>query len=159
MAYLGGLPFFLFFYFFLFFFIFFCLLGRSPLFSLVCALNFKTCITPHSHSYRLHAKAVLHTVGPMGIKPEVLRRAYRSALDQSLAHGLKSIALCAISTGIFGYDIRKATPVAMAEVRKWLEEDDHASQMEAIIFCVFTDADKRAYEAYMPTFFPVELNE
>ena len=54
----------------------------------------------------------------MGVKPDILRSAYRSALDQSLAHGLKSIALCSISTGIFGYDIRKATPVAMAAVRQ-----------------------------------------
>jgi len=112
---------------------------------------------PLSLRYNLHAKAVLHTVGPMGVKPEILRSAYRSALDQSLAHGLKSIALCAISTGIFGYDIRKATPVAMATVREWLEEEDHAERMDAVIFCVFQDSDRRAYEMYMPTFFPVDL--
>ena len=107
--------------------------------------------------YQLHAKAVLHTVGPMGVKPDILRSAYRSALDQSLAHGLKSIALCSISTGIFGYDIRKATPVAMAAVREWLEEGDHADRMDAVIFCVFTNADRAVYETYMSTFFPVDL--
>ena len=75
-------------------------------------------------------------------------------LDQALAHGLRSVALCAVSTGIFGYDVRKATPVAMAAVREWLEAGDHAAQMTAVIFCVFSNADAAIYKSYMPLMFP-----
>ena len=55
-----------------------------------------TRLTP---GFKLHANAVLHTVGPKGVRPELLRSAYRSALDQAVAHNLRSVALCAISTG------------------------------------------------------------
>ena len=45
----------------------------------------------------------------------------------------------------------------MAAVREWLEEGDHADRMDAVIFCVFTNADRAVYETYMSTFFPVDL--
>ena len=106
------------------------------------------------HRYNLHAKAVLHTVGPMGVKPDALRAAYRSALDQAVGHGLKTVALCALSTGIFGYDVRKATPVAMAAVRGWLEEGENKTFLSAIIFCTFSNADTAIYKSYMPLMFP-----
>ena len=110
--------------------------------------------TYRMHRYNLHAKAVLHTVGPMGIKPDALRAAYRSALDQAVGHGLKTVALCALSTGIFGYDVRKATPVAMAAVRGWLEEGENKTLLSAIIFCTFSNADTAIYKSYMPLMFP-----
>ena len=71
--------------------------------------------------YRLHASHVLHSVGPRGIKPAVLESTYASALDGALAIGARSVALCCISTGIFGYPIEQATPVALSTVRRWLD--------------------------------------
>src|SRR3954447_18358089 len=67
--------------------------------------------------YRLHAKHVIHTVGPVwqdgkSGEPELLASCYRRSLEIADAHGLKSIAFPAISTGIFGYPIVEATTVA-----------------------------------------------
>ena len=60
-----------------------------------CAVG-ETRLTP---GFDLHARAVLHTIGPQGVKPDELRASYRSALDETVAHGLRTVALCAISTG------------------------------------------------------------
>lgn len=57
--------------------------------------------------------------------------------------------------GIFGYDVRRATPVAVQTVREWLEEGDHAELIDAVIFCVFSESDRNLYNAYMPIFFPL----
>jgi O-acetyl-ADP-ribose deacetylase (regulator of RNase III) len=78
--------------------------------------------TAISSGCHLHAKHVLHTVGPRGEQPELLESAYRSTLDMAKAHGCKSVALCCISTGIFGYPPEAAAPIAIRTVKKWLEE-------------------------------------
>ena len=57
-----------------------------------------------SHKYILYLCFFLQ-VGPTGEKPAVLRSAYRSALDCAKERGLKTIALCAVSTGIYGYKV------------------------------------------------------
>ena len=110
--------------------------------------------TKVTEGFRLHAKFVLHTVGPMGIKPATLRSAYRSALDAAVAHGMRTVAFCCISTGIYGYPSKRATPVALSAVREWLLEGDHRAAVDRVIFCVFEDKDRTLYEMYMPTFFP-----
>ena len=112
-----------------------------------------TKITP---GFDLHAKWVLHTVGPTGVKPDVLRSAYRSALDAAVGRGCKSIALCAISTGIFGYAIDAATPVALEAIRGWLDEGNHATALDAIVLCLFTEKDVHVYEQWLPLFFPID---
>ena len=78
-----------------------------------------TKITP---GYNLPSKFVLHTVGPRGVKPAKLRSSYRSALEVAAKAGCRSVALCCISTGIYGYPVQQATPVALSAVREWLEE-------------------------------------
>ena len=112
-----------------------------------------------TQGYKLHARAVLHTVGPQGVDADALRAAYRSALNVARAHSLRSVAFCSISTGIFGYDIREATPVALAAVREWLSEDGNSDEMDCIIFCVFSNADRRIYESCLPSFFPIDSAE
>ena len=111
-----------------------------------------TKITP---GFDLPATWVLHSVGPTGAKPAVLRSAYRSALDAAVTRGCKSVALCAISTGIFGYKIDAATPVALGAIREWLDEGANASSLDAIVLCLWQEADVRVYEQWMPIFFPV----
>ena len=113
-----------------------------------------TKITP---GFDLPATWVLHTVGPTGAKPAVLRSAYRSALDAAVARGCKSVALCAISTGIFGYKIDAATPVALGAIRQWLGEGSNATCLDAIVLCLWEEADVRIYEQWMPIFFPPVL--
>lgn len=73
--------------------------------------------------YKLKARHVIHTVGPVwrggtAGEPELLARCYRNSLALAEQHGLKSIAFPAISTGVYGYPVELAAPVAVAAVRE-----------------------------------------
>ena len=72
--------------------------------------------------YRLKARHVIHTVGPVwhggtSGEPELLARCYRNSLALAEQHGLKSIAFPAISTGVYGYPKEPATEIAVREVK------------------------------------------
>ena len=74
---------------------------------------------------KLKAKYVIHAVGPRwgeGDEENKLRSAVRSALEVATQLGLKSVALPAISTGIFGYPKEEGTKVILDEVLKFLKE-------------------------------------
>ncbi|MBV8191798.1 MAG: O-acetyl-ADP-ribose deacetylase [Alphaproteobacteria bacterium] len=88
-----------------------------------------------TRGYRLKARHVIHTVGPVwrgGTRdePELLANCYRSSLALAQAHGLQGIAFPAISTGIYGYPKAQATEIAVREVRR------HA-ELDHVIFCCF----------------------
>ena len=93
--------------------------------------------------YRLKARHVIHTVGPVwhGGKqgePELLARCYRNSLALAIVHGLNSIAFPAISTGIYGYPKREAAEIAVHEVRM-------IRMPEHVIFCCFDAATADLY--------------
>ena len=97
--------------------------------------------------YALPAKHVVHAVGPVwrgGTEGEddLLASAYRSSLDLAKRHGLASIAFPAISTGVYGYPLKRAAGIAVATVCGWLDTEDG---IERIVFCVFGDAAEAAY--------------
>jgi O-acetyl-ADP-ribose deacetylase (regulator of RNase III) len=97
--------------------------------------------------YRLPAKYVIHTVGPVwngGAKgePELLASCYRSCFAIARGQDLRSIAFPAISCGIYGYPIDLATEIA---VRETLAELDGNSDIESVIFACFGD---QVYDAY-----------
>ncbi|WP_395016933.1 O-acetyl-ADP-ribose deacetylase [Dongia sp.] len=97
--------------------------------------------------YRLPAKHVIHTVGPVyrggeAGEPAVLASCYRRSLEIAEQHGLKSIAFPAISTGIYGYPIEDATRIAVETVRASL---DAAPSVEDVIFCCFSESDLAVY--------------
>jgi O-acetyl-ADP-ribose deacetylase (regulator of RNase III) len=99
--------------------------------------------------YRLPAKHVIHTVGPVwhgGGQGEdaLLAACYRNSLDLAREHGLASIAFPAISTGIFGYPLDRATGIAVGTVGDCLAEAD---DFERVVFAVFGEAAERAYRA------------
>jgi O-acetyl-ADP-ribose deacetylase (regulator of RNase III) len=60
---------------------------------------------------------VIHTVGPRGEKPKLLKNCYNSVLTLAKEKKIRSIALCGISTGIFGYPLENASRIACETVR------------------------------------------
>ncbi|KAL1694260.1 hypothetical protein GGG16DRAFT_47699 [Schizophyllum commune] len=101
--------------------------------------------------YRLPAKHIIHTVGPIyhfgeAEKNErLLRSCYRSSLQLAVQNNLRHIAFCSVSTGIYGYPIADATHVALDEVRKFYDSED-GEKLDRTIFVVWSDKDKRVYE-------------
>jgi O-acetyl-ADP-ribose deacetylase (regulator of RNase III) len=103
-------------------------------------------ITP---GFSLPARHVIHAVGPVwrgggAGEPELLASAYRASMRLAIEHGLRSIAFPAISTGIFGYPLDRATAVAVEAVR---ESVARPSSIEHVIFAAFSDDVLRAYQA------------
>ena len=94
--------------------------------------------------YRLKARHVIHTVGPVwrggtSSEPDLLARCYRNSLALAGQHGLSSIAFPAISTGIYGYPKQAATEIAAREARA------HEGGLERVIFCCFDTATAELY--------------
>jgi O-acetyl-ADP-ribose deacetylase len=89
--------------------------------------------------YRLPAKHVIHTVGPVyhGGKhgePELLASCYRRSLEVAVQNGCKTIAFPAISCGIYGYPLTEACAIAVREVRAFLAND---RALEKVTFVAF----------------------
>lgn len=101
-----------------------------------------------TRGYRLPAQYVIHTVGPVWHggaqgEAELLAFCYRRSLEIAAANGIRSIAFPAISTGVYGYPIEQAAPVALAAVKQSLRA---YPAIEEIIFCCFSAADLSVYE-------------
>lgn len=112
-------------------------------------------------AYNLPSKYVIHTVGPIirqgeGEKPEDLASSYRECLNLAKDAGLRSIAFCCISTGVFGYPQEAAAHVALKTVKEWLSEGDNQERMDLVVFNVFTDKDHSLYDRFIPRYFPDE---
>lgn len=102
----------------------------------------------------LPAKHIIHTVGPRGKNPETLRSSYSRCFELLLEHDLKSIAFPCISTGVYGYPNKAAAEVAIETTRNFLE--NNLENVEAVIFCLFTNKDIEAYHNLLPAYFPLE---
>jgi O-acetyl-ADP-ribose deacetylase (regulator of RNase III) len=84
--------------------------------------------------HRLRARHVIHTVGPVwrggsSGEPEILARCYRSSLALAEAAGVETLAIPAISTGIYGYPSPAAAAMAVGEIAAWLETHDRPSSV------------------------------
>lgn len=89
--------------------------------------------------YDLKARFVIHTVGPVwygGGRGEdgLLSRCYRRALEVAVAHGVKSIAFPAVSTGVYRFPADRAARLAVAAVADFLAQD---RTLETVVFCCF----------------------
>lgn len=98
--------------------------------------------------YRLPARFIVHTVGPVWRggehgEAELLAACYRNSLALAASRGATSVAFPSISTGIYGYPIDKAARIAVETVRS--EAAAHASIQE-VVFCCFSVGDLRSYE-------------
>ena len=90
-------------------------------------------ITP---GFRLPAKFVIHTVGPVYRdgrhgEPEKLAACYRNSLALAAEHACRCIAFPCISTGVYGYPIEEATRIAIREVRRFLHAEGAESKSHA----------------------------
>ena len=98
--------------------------------------------------YRLKAKYIIHTVGPIyfGTAKDAAQLAdcYLNSLNLAKEHDVHSIAFPAISTGVYGYPLEDATEIAVKTVAQWLEDQaDYAMQ---VIFCCFDARTERVYQ-------------
>ncbi|KAF9071876.1 hypothetical protein BDP27DRAFT_1418686 [Rhodocollybia butyracea] len=112
-------------------------------------------------AYRLPSKRIIHTVGPVysstsaNQKAKQLASCYQTSLDLALQNSLRHIAFPCISTGIYGYPKEDAAHIALNVVRKHFEsEDDSTFKLDRVIFVVWSDKDKAAYESLIPEYFP-----
>ena len=101
--------------------------------------------------YRLPAKHVIHTVGPVwrggnSCEPELLANCYANSMTLAVKHGIASIAFPSISTGIYGYPIEEAAQVAVTTVKRFLAESGAAMD---VTFCCFSASDLRIYQALL----------
>lgn len=99
--------------------------------------------------YRLKARHVIHTVGPVydggGYgEAQLLASCYRESLRLASEAGLESIAFPCISTGVFGYPQLEACDIAVAAVVEWLAA--HPAP-QVVTFCCFSAQDARLYQA------------
>jgi len=97
--------------------------------------------------YRLPARHVIHTVGPVwhgGDRNEenLLADCYSNSLHLAADNDLKTVAFPSISTGAYGFPITLAAPIALRTVRERL--DEHLGLEKVFIVC-FSDSDLRVY--------------
>jgi O-acetyl-ADP-ribose deacetylase (regulator of RNase III) len=102
-------------------------------------------ITP---GFRLPARYVIHTVGPVWHggrqgEPDLLAACYRNSLALAAQHGVRSIAFPAISCGVYGYPVEAAVAIAVASVREGMAR---ANAPRHAVFACFGDEVLRAYE-------------
>ncbi len=107
--------------------------------------------------YRLPAKYVIHTVGPVWHgghrhEDELLASCYRNSLKLAVEHGIRTIAFPAISTGAYRFPLERAARIALSEVKRFLEQHD---AIEKVIFVCY---DRRCYDVYQ-TLAPDMLSE
>lgn len=114
-------------------------------------------ITP---GFRLPAKFVIHTVGPVwhgGHRGEsaLLASCYRRCLELAVEHGLRTIAFPCISTGVYGYPHSAAAEVAVRAVRGYLAAN---ASLESVTFCCYSAEHFADYLAILERCEPRELN-
>ncbi len=102
-----------------------------------------------TRGYRLPARHVIHTVGPVwqgGGRGEdgLLAGCYRSSLELAAARGLKTIAFPAISTGVYRFPAERSARIAVDTAAGFLAGD---AVLEKVIFCCFGRASVEAHEA------------
>ena len=101
--------------------------------------------------YKLPAKYVIHTVGPIysgsASDPVKLADCYRNSLDLAREYDVHAIAFPAISTGVYGYPKADACRIAVETVSKWLE--DHNTYEIQVIFSCFDQKTANLYRQYL----------
>ncbi len=94
-----------------------------------------------TRGYRLPARHVIHTVGPIWTgghngEPDLLAQCYRACFALAREHSLRRLAFPAISCGVYGYPLRAAASIAVREARAALAAN---ADIEQLVFACFSD--------------------
>mgnify|MGYP000945838458 CR=1 FL=1 len=97
--------------------------------------------------YKLPAKYVIHTVGPIwhggnANEDELLASCYRNSLQLAVENSIKTIAFPSISTGVYRFPVKRAAKIAMFEISRFLNEIDSIEKVLMVCF------DKGTMDAY-----------
>ena len=109
-----------------------------------------TAVPMLTDAYNLPAKKVIHIVGPIvrdrltSALEKDLADCYRNTLEMCMENGLRSVAFCCISTGVFHFPAERAAEIAVETVTDWLSA--HDGSMDRVIFNVYSDRDREIYE-------------
>ncbi len=101
--------------------------------------------------YKLKAKFVIHTVGPIWDntqysaeeKDELLASCYRRSLELAVQNGIKTIAFPNISTGVYHFPLLRAAKIAISEVQKFIEQN---AGIEQVVFATFSKDNELIYK-------------
>lgn len=101
-----------------------------------------------SPGFRLSAKYIIHTVGPVwnggkNNEDNLLANCYKNSLKLAVENNVKSIAFPAISTGVYRFSLDRATKIALDEVKKFLEKN---KSIEKVVFVCFDEETYQVYE-------------
>jgi len=111
-----------------------------------------------SPGFKLPAKYIIHTVGPVwnGGKNNVteavtkednlLASCYKNSLKLTVENGIKTVAFPAISTGVYRFPLERATKIAVGEVKKFLEKNE---SIEKMIFVCFDEETYGVYQSVL----------
>ncbi|MDZ7596083.1 MAG: O-acetyl-ADP-ribose deacetylase [Thiobacillus sp.] len=104
-----------------------------------------------TRGYRLPARFVIHTVGPVWHggdrgESELLASCYRRCIEVAAQNGIHSLAFPGISTGVYGYPVERAARVAAATVRAAVPA---FPAIREVIFCCHSAADLAVYQALL----------
>ena len=103
-------------------------------------------------AFNLPSRRIIHTVGPIArgkasdLDRALLANCYTACLDAALEAGCESIALCCISTGVFGFPQDEAAHIAVTAVDEWLDGHDNALD---VVFNVYGETDEWLYKALL----------
>jgi O-acetyl-ADP-ribose deacetylase (regulator of RNase III) len=105
-----------------------------------------------TRGYRLPARFVIHTVGPVWSggdngEDDLLRNCYRNCFALAELHGIKTIAFPAISAGVYGFPMERACRIALGEMMSYLEKKN----VDVIAVC-FSERALRCYQVALQEF-------
>ena len=103
-----------------------------------------------TYGYNLPAKFIIHTVGPVygqqdGFEASYLEDCYKNSLALAEEKQLQSVAFPSISTGIYGYPLAEAVPIALESVKEYLEDHSKTSLRKILLVC-FSETDFLQYQ-------------